>query len=95
VDNLGNQPFLPWVVFQEIVSVLIHSGGRAMRGNVMNFKLGEAGLPLDSIEGHIARVVYGKQEGDSVFRRITPIACILIWSGVCIAEPGEFVLVSD
>lgn len=61
----------------------------------MNFKLGEAGLPLDSIEGHIARVVYGKQGGDSVFRFITPIACLLIWAGLCKAEPRELVLVTD
>lgn len=89
VDNLGNQPFLPWVVFQEAVCVLIRNDGRAKRGDAMNSKLGEPGLPLDSIEGHIASVVYGKREGESVFRRITPIACILIWAGVCKPAPGE------
>ena len=89
VDNLGTQPFLPWAVFQEAIIVLIRNGGRAERGNAMNYKLGESGLSLDSIEGHIAYVVYGKSKGDSIFRRITPIACILIWAGVCKAEPGE------
>jgi len=92
VDNLGNQPFLPWVVFQEAICVLIRNNGRAERGNAMNYKLGESGLSMNSIEGHIGHVVYGKSEGDSVFRRITPIACILIWAGVCKAEPGELVL---
>ena len=29
VDNLGNQPFLPWVIFQEAICVLIRNGGRA------------------------------------------------------------------
>jgi hypothetical protein len=43
-------------------------------------KLGESNLPIDSIEGHIANVIYGKKLGDSVFRRITPISCILIWT---------------
>jgi hypothetical protein len=94
VNNLSTQPFLPWEVFQEAICVLIRNGGRAERGNAMNYKLGEPGLSLDSIEGHIAHVVYGKSEGDSVFRRITPIACILIWSSVCKAEPGELVLIS-
>ncbi len=94
VDNLGNLPFLPWIAFQEAICVLIRYGGRAKRGNAMNFRLGESGLAMDSIEGHIAHVVYGKSEGDSIFRRITPIACILIWAGVCKAEPGELVLVS-
>ena len=64
VDNLGTQPFLPWVVFQEAVNILIRNGGRAERGDAMNYKLGESGLSLDSIEGHIAYVVYGKSEGD-------------------------------
>jgi len=60
----------------------------------MNYKLGESGLSLDSIEGHIAHIVYGKTEGDTILRRITPFACILIWAGVCKAEPGELVLIS-
>lgn len=39
VDNLGNQSFLPWAVFQETMCVLIRNGGRAERGNAMNYKL--------------------------------------------------------
>lgn len=92
VNNLGNQSFLPWLVFQEAICVLIRNGGRAARGNAMNAKLGDEALPLDSIEGHIAQVVYGKNIGESVFRRITPIAGILIWAGVCRTAPGELVL---
>jgi len=92
VDNLGTQPFLPWAVFQETIYVLIRNGVRAERGNAMNYKLGESGLSLDSIEGYVANEVYSKSEGDSVFRRITPIACILIWAGVCNVEPGELIL---
>lgn len=92
VDNLGNQPLLPWEVFQEAVCVLIRSGGRANRGDAMKSKLGDEGLSVDSIEGHIAQVVYGKRRGDAVFRRITPVACILVWSGVCEAEPRELIL---
>jgi hypothetical protein len=98
VDNLGNQPLLPWAVFQEAVCVLIRNGGRAERGDAMASKLGNEGLTVDSIEGHIAfeghiaLVVYSKQPGDSVFRRITPIACILVWAGICKAEPHELIL---
>jgi hypothetical protein len=92
VDNLGNQPQLPWGVFQEAVCVLIRNGGRAERGDAMKSRLGEAGLSFNSIEGHIAQVVYGKRQGDAVFRRIAPIACILVWAGVCEAMPGELVL---
>jgi hypothetical protein len=92
VDNLGAQPFLPWAAFQEAICVLIRNGGRAKRGVAMESKLGEPSLPMDSVEGHVALVVYGKRGGDTVFRRITPIACILIWAGICEAAPNELVL---
>jgi len=91
VDNLGNQPFLPWAVFQEAICVLIRNGGRAEIDNAMNYKLGELGLLIDSTEGHIACVVYGKRERDSAFRRITPIACILIWVGICRDGLGDLI----
>lgn len=92
VNNLGNQPILPWVVFQESVCVLVRNSGRVRRGNAMNAKLGEEGLSLNSVEGHIAYIVYGKQIGETVFRRISPIAAILIWAGVCTSAPNELIL---
>jgi len=94
VGNLDKQPFLPWKVFQETIRILVENDGRAKRGDAMNCRLGEPNLPTDSIEGYIAQVVYGKQEGETVFRRITPIACILIWAGVCKAGRGELILLS-
>jgi hypothetical protein len=39
VDNLGNQPFLPWNVFTEAISILKVNGGRAKKGDAMNSKL--------------------------------------------------------
>jgi hypothetical protein len=92
VSNLGTQPHLPWAVFQEAICVLIRNGGHAMRGDAIGGKLGDAKIPLDSIEGHIAQVVYGKKRGDAVFRRIVPIACILIWADICDAGPRELIL---
>jgi hypothetical protein len=92
VDNLGSQPFLPWMVFEEAVWMMRLNGGRAQFGKAMSARLGEPHLPYDSIEGHIASQVYGKQHGDSVFRRIVPISNILIWAGICGAAPGELVL---
>jgi len=95
VDNLRNYPFLPWEVFIESISLLKEKWGKAKRGDAMQFKLGERGLPLDSIEGHIAHVIYGKKTGDTVFKRITPIACILIWSKIYIHSPGKLLLSVD
>jgi len=92
VDNLGTQPFLPWIVFREAFNLLNRNHGAAVRGNAMDSRLGDKGLPLNSVEGHIASVVYGKQIGDSVFRRITPVACILVWAGICRSEPGKLLL---
>jgi len=92
VDNLGNQPLLPWVVFQGAIDLLIRKGGRAEKGNAMASRLGAEGLPLDSIEGHIALTVYGKRPGESVFRRISPISAILVWAELCDTNPGELVL---
>ena len=92
VSNLGNQPFLPWEVFAETVSLLIRQGGSADKGNAMGPRLGSDELPMDSVEGHVAHIVYGKQRGESVFRRISPVANILVWSGICVNEPGKLSL---
>jgi len=93
VDNLGGQPFLPWEVFSEAVELMVKNNGFALKGDAMNCKLGDANLSLNSVEGHIARVVYGKRVGSSVFRRITPIACVLIWAGLCRNETGILILI--
>jgi len=92
VNNLGGQPFLPWAVFEETVRLLIRNGGRAERGSALGGRLGDRDLPLDSVEGHIAHAVYGKQVGETVFRRVVPVAAILAWAGVCEAAPGDLVL---
>ncbi|RKL63346.1 hypothetical protein DXT63_07125 [Thermoanaerobacteraceae bacterium SP2] len=91
-DNLGSSQFLPWEVFIETVRLLHEKGGRAIRGNAINYRLGESGLPIDSVEGNIALKIYRKKLGESVFRRITPVACILIWAGICRHEPNLLIL---
>jgi hypothetical protein len=92
VSNLDHQPFLPWAVFQEAICVLIRNSGKAERGDAMKARLGEAALSLDSVEGHVALVVYGKRPGEFVFRRIAPIAAILTWAGICKTVPKKLVL---
>lgn len=88
VDNLGSNPLLEWDVFVETVELLKRNGGKARKGNAMNFKLGDKELPLDSVEGHIASMIYQRKAGQSVFRRITPIAAILSWAGICENKRG-------
>lgn len=95
VSNLGNQPFLPWAVFEEAVKVIKRNGGRARRGDAMQCRLGDPGLALNSVEGYVAHVVYGIQPGKAVFRRITPIAAILVWAGICKAGRGELIMLES
>jgi hypothetical protein len=92
VANLGTQPFLPWEVFTETVSLLLESGGRAERGDAMGARLGSPQLPFNSVEGRIAHRVYHKQAGQVVFRRISPISAVLVWAGICTTKPGLLVL---
>ena len=51
VENLAGQPFLPWAAFPEAICVMVRNGGKAIRVDAMNSRLGDPGLPLDSIEG--------------------------------------------
>ena len=94
VSNLGNNPFLPWDVFTESVNLIERLGGIAKKGDAMLFSLGEKGLDLNTIEGYIAAKIYNKKNGEKVFRRITPIANILIWAGICKNLPGKLKLMS-
>lgn len=88
VSNLRNQSLLSWEVFYKTIELLNQNGGKAIKGDAMNGRLGDSKLPIDSIEGYIAYKVYGKEIGDSVFRRISPISDILIWSGICENDRG-------
>lgn len=92
VDNLGSKSFLPWVVFTETVMFLLNNNGRVLKGDAMNAKLGDKKLPINSIEGHIANMIFGIPVGSSVFRRITPISCILVWADICRSESNRLIL---
>lgn len=92
VDNLQAHNFLHWTVFREALSVLARKDGRARLGDAEQARLGDPALPLDSIEGHIAHVVYGRGVGDPVFARVKSLAAILVWAGICKLEGDRLVL---
>lgn len=93
-SSLGSSPFLQLAVFEEVINHLARQANRrARKGDAHGSKLGTPGLPFDSVEGHVAHFCYGKQAGDSVFRRITPISRILAWSGVCVNGRGYLELI--
>lgn len=94
VNNLGNSPFLPWSVFEETMNLLKMQDGRADYGKVMlkGARLGDDILSLKTIEGHVAFTIYKKKLGESIFRRSTPIAGILVWAGLCKRGKGCLIL---
>ena len=55
----------------------------------MGPRLGSEELPLDSLEGHVASKVYHQKNGDSVFRRSSVIANILVWAELCERPKGK------
>lgn len=94
LDNLGNYPLLEWKVFDEIENLFKEKGPAVLKGDAMNYKLGESGLPIDSIEGRVAYKVYNKELGDSVFRRISPIVGILRWADIC-DNQNKYLVLTD
>lgn len=92
VSNLHSSPFLPWSVFEETIILLLTENGIVTKGDAMKSRLGDANLPMNSIEGHIAHKVYGKEKGDSVFRRISPIVGILRWADICMSDGRNLLL---
>ena len=94
VDNLKNQPFLPWEIFSEAVNCIQENNGKVKKGNATNSRLGDPSLGLDTLEGYIASKVYGCKVGDTVFKRVTPVACILAWAGICENTRGQIGLLS-
>lgn len=92
-DNLGSQPWIPIAVFDVVIQHLSQQANRSAIKGDAHQRLGSPRLPLDSIEGRVALEYYGKQVGDSVFRRITPISRILAWAGVCVNGQGYMELI--
>lgn len=93
VDNLRSEKLLEWKVFEATMKLLRENGVSALRGNAMGFRLGDAELPLNSVEGYVAHNIYGKNSGDSVFRRVSPIAAILVWAGICTSANRRLTLI--
>ena len=92
VDNLGNQPYLSFYIFDGLIEFLINCNGELKKGNVMNFKLGSDELPIKSVEGYVAYTFFDKEKDDWVFRRSTPICAILEWAGICENKRGYIAL---
>ncbi len=88
VDCLATSPLLRWGVFDAIENFLLRQPDfSAPRGDAMSARLGDPELSLDSVEGRIA-LFYGYRVGESVFRRISPVANLLCWADLCTQSQG-------
>ena len=97
VDNkvLPQDPRLPLIIFKSVIEFLYNSKDhKRKRGTAIRrgIRLCDEGLTLDTVEGFVAHKFYEKKCGDTVYKRISAIANILITSGVCRHEPGHLVL---
>ena len=95
VNCLGDaNRLIKWGAFDAVQTLLMQvPGGRAVRGNAMNGLLGDLLLPCNSVEGCIA-YYYGYKRGQRVLRRISPVANLLVWAGLCKNAPGELIMIS-
>jgi hypothetical protein len=94
VNCLGASPLLKWHVFDAVEDLLKNSSTKsAVRGSAMNSeKLGTDELPIDSVEAQIA-ICYGVRTGEPVrLRRISPVANLLVWAGLCKHAKGALVM---
>jgi hypothetical protein len=72
---------LEWKYF-DAVENLLKEHKSAKRGDAMKGSLGDELLPRDSVEGCMA-YCNNVVSGQKVFRRVSPVANLLVWAGVC------------
>ncbi len=90
VNNLGDHnAVLRWEAFEAVLELLNQEDRDFLPGTAKGGPLGSDVCPLDSVEGYVARTVYGKQEGDHCFRRIAPLRGILLFCGLISRNDGQ------
>jgi hypothetical protein len=87
--------FFPIEIFNLTLELLSKADNLTLaNGNAQKFKMGEYGLHESTIEYEVAKKFYGKKDGESVDRRISVIANILIAANLCIPKKGHLTLTS-
>jgi hypothetical protein len=97
VDNLGNQPLLPWAVFETAIELMVekntqNEGAHVLKGKAVGHTLDSLEFPLDSIEGCVAHKVFKIQPGKTTYRKISAIVGVLSWAGICTNGRGYVTL---
>jgi len=79
-----SENILPLEIFYFVITELEYAVNCTLKtGNGNSGRLGSRECPCASIEGLIASRFYSAKEGDSVFRRISAVANILVAAGIC------------
>lgn len=81
-DKLPTSPLYRYEVFDVIVDLLISQGGRALKGNGRNYKLGDSDCDETTVVGIIGYRYANKETGASVFDPVFVLAAILEWAGI-------------
>jgi len=71
-------------VFQDAYYLLQQNGSEGVRyGKAIGARLGDEGLEVSTLDGHISYHVYGTKIGKAVLQRSYYVGAILVAAGVC------------
>lgn len=80
--ELPVEPPYKFQVFDVMVDLMIEKGGKALKGNGRNYRLGFGGCTEDTLVGAIGKRYAGKEKGDSVYDPVFVLAAVLEWAGI-------------
>lgn len=94
-DALPENVCFTFAIFDVVVDFLISQGGKAVKGNARNYKLGDPKCDSLTVAGTIGEKYFHKQSGDSILDPVFIIASILDWAGIAENCRGYIELTSE
>ena len=82
-------------VFDIITDLLIANGGKALKGNARNYKIGEEKCDESTVAGMIGISYFKKSYGESAFDPVFILAAVLEWAGIAYNKRGFLELTED
>ena len=83
-------PIIPYSyqVFDIITDFLISQGGKAIKGNARNYKVGEEKCDENTVVGTIGISYFNKVYGESTYDPVFILAAVLEWAGIANNKRG-------
>lgn len=69
-------------IFDCVTDLLDKNGGKAIKGNGRNHKLGEKGCETDTVAGYIGMYYDGHKAGESILDPVFAIVAVMEWAGI-------------